>query len=97
MAPQDLLIEQTDDHIAVVRLNRPDHLNALRSATLDELASALEEARRDDTRVVVVTGSARPSQPAPTSTRLSDCGPPGPWPMTPGIATGQGSRIAPCQ
>lgn len=46
--------------IGTVTLNRPDRLNAFFGTMREEIADALEEmARRDDVRVVVVTGRGR--------------------------------------
>jgi enoyl-CoA hydratase len=48
------------DRIATVTINRPDKLNALNVAVLDDLASAVAEAeRRDDIGGVIVTGAGR--------------------------------------
>jgi len=49
---------QRDEPIAVITLNRPDVLNAINAAMLDELEGALVGFRRDDgVRVVVLTGA----------------------------------------
>ena len=46
------------DAIRVITIHRPDRLNALDSATITALATAFDEAARDDAvRVVVLTGS----------------------------------------
>ena len=46
--------------IALVRLNRPDQLNALNAALMDRLCETLEELDRDDdVRCIVVTGNER--------------------------------------
>src|ERR671931_1355288 len=48
----------TDGHIATITLNRPHKLNAIEPAMLarlDQIAGELE--RRDDVRVVVLTGA----------------------------------------
>ena len=42
MAYETIIVE-VEDHICVVTLNRPDALNALNEALLDELADALEQ------------------------------------------------------
>ena len=48
------------DGIADVKLNRPDKLNAFFGSMRDEIGDALEEmARREDVRVVVITGRGR--------------------------------------
>ena len=50
-----------ENHIAVVTLRRPERLNALSVALLQELQAAIRQARSDeDVRVVVVTGAPRP-------------------------------------
>jgi enoyl-CoA hydratase len=48
------------DHVSLVRLNRPDALNALNSQLLGELCTALEEADANDkVRCIVITGSEK--------------------------------------
>jgi enoyl-CoA hydratase/carnithine racemase len=50
-----------EDHIAVITLQRPQRLNALSVALLQELQSAMRQARSDDqVRVIVITGAPRP-------------------------------------
>jgi len=58
---QLILVErQQEQRTALVRLNRPQQLNALNGALMDALCEALEELDRDDSvRVVVVTGNER--------------------------------------
>lgn len=54
------LIVEIEDHISVIRLNRPDALNALNSEMLGELTAALREAEaREKIRVIVITGSEK--------------------------------------
>ncbi|MEX0337770.1 MAG: enoyl-CoA hydratase [Arenibacterium sp.] len=49
---------ETEDHICLIRLNRPDALNALNTQLLGELCVALEEADSNDkVRCIVLTGS----------------------------------------
>ncbi|HEU5297863.1 MAG TPA: enoyl-CoA hydratase-related protein [bacterium] len=49
-----------EDGIAVVTLNRPDVLNALNQATMDEVVAALEAFEREGAvRCVVLTGAGR--------------------------------------
>jgi enoyl-CoA hydratase len=55
-----LVERQPEQRTALVRLNRPEQLNALNAQLMDELCSALEELDRDDSvRAIVVTGSDR--------------------------------------
>ena len=59
MAYENILYEASD-RIARVTLNRPEKLNALSHALLDEYAAALVEAERDpEVRVVIVRGAGR--------------------------------------
>jgi enoyl-CoA hydratase len=55
------LIEvERDGAVAVVLLNRPEQLNALSDALMDELVSTLEELDRDpETRAIVLGGNER--------------------------------------
>ncbi|TMV04973.1 enoyl-CoA hydratase [Ruegeria sediminis] len=54
----ETIIVETEDHVALIRLNRPDALNALNTQLLGELCTALEEADANDkVRCIVVTGS----------------------------------------
>ena len=58
---QLVLVErQPEQRTALVRLNRPQQLNALNGATMDALCTALEELDRDEAvRAIVVTGNER--------------------------------------
>lgn len=57
MAYKTLIVE-IEDHIALIRLNRPDAMNALNSALLGELATAVTEADANErVRAIVLTGS----------------------------------------
>jgi len=59
MTPQHLLVTR-EEAIAVVQLNRPEVLNALNRALMDELVAALEELDRDpEVRCLVLTGGPR--------------------------------------
>ena len=50
----------TQDHVCVIKLNRPEALNALNSVLLGELCAALEEADASDkVRCIVLTGSEK--------------------------------------
>jgi len=56
----DTLIVETADGVSLVRLNRPEALNALNSQLLGELAAILDEAEADDgVGCVVLTGSEK--------------------------------------
>ena len=59
MAYQSIIVEQ-DQHVALIRLNRPEALNALNSILMGELARALVAADSDDdVRCIVLTGSEK--------------------------------------
>ena len=54
----ETLIVDIENHVALIRLNRPEALNALNSTLLEELAQALAAADQNDTvRCIVLTGS----------------------------------------
>jgi len=54
------LIVETADHVSLIKLNRPDALNALNSELLGELTEALHEAETNEkVRVIVITGSEK--------------------------------------
>lgn len=60
MADLKNLILTRDGNIATVQLHRPDALNALNLALMDELVATLEELDRDgDIRAIVLTGDTR--------------------------------------
>src|SRR5512144_2039787 len=57
MAFDNLLIERAGA-VVIVTINRPTVLNALNSATIDELRRAMLDFRQDDSvRAIVVTGA----------------------------------------
>ncbi|PXF31397.1 2,3-dehydroadipyl-CoA hydratase [Pokkaliibacter plantistimulans] len=59
-SPGLLLIEAPAEGVAVIRLNRPEVLNALNTALLAELADVLETfSHSEDVRAVVITGNER--------------------------------------
>jgi enoyl-CoA hydratase len=59
MAYETIVVE-IEDHVATIKLNRPDALNALNSQLLGELARALGEADANDkVRCIVLTGSSK--------------------------------------
>ena len=56
----DLVTYETDGHVAIITLNRPDAMNAMNMALRAEMAAAQAKAEADDqVRVVVLTGSGR--------------------------------------
>lgn len=59
MAYETIAVE-IDDEVALIRLNRPEAMNALNSQLIDELSQALSEADDNDkVRCIVVTGSEK--------------------------------------
>jgi len=59
MAYKTLIVE-IEDHVALIKLNRPEALNALNSELLGELAEALTQADANDkVRCIVLTGSEK--------------------------------------
>lgn len=59
MAYETITVE-TEDNVALIRLNRPNALNALNSQLLSELAEALTAADKNDrVRCIIVTGSEK--------------------------------------
>src|SRR5688572_28802937 len=59
MAYETIIVE-IEDEVALIRLNRPEALNALNATLLDELSSALSDADRNDKiRCIVLTGSEK--------------------------------------
>ena len=59
MAYETLIVE-TSEAVVLIRLNRPEALNALNQRLADELTAALEAAEADETvRAIVITGSER--------------------------------------
>lgn len=58
--PQSPVLVERDGAVATVRLNRPEAMNSLSTATKDALLTALQEVADDATvRCVVLTGSGR--------------------------------------
>ncbi len=54
------IVKELKDGVLLLRLNRPEKLNAIDAPMLEELCAALEEARVDEAvRVVVLTGNER--------------------------------------
>ncbi|MCC6008157.1 MAG: enoyl-CoA hydratase [Rhodobacteraceae bacterium] len=59
MAYETLIVE-IEDHVGVIRLNRPEKLNALNSQLLEELVQALTGMDANDkVRAIVLTGSEK--------------------------------------
>jgi enoyl-CoA hydratase len=59
MAYKTLIVE-IEDHVALIKLNRPEALNALNAELLGELADALTQADANDkVRCIVLTGSEK--------------------------------------
>ncbi len=60
MTYAEILVEVPEPHVGLVRLNRPEKLNALSTRMLDELVQALDGFEADtEIRVVVLTGNDR--------------------------------------
>ncbi len=60
MKYEHLIIEKREDHIAIVRLNRPENLNTLNSALMREIERVTEEFHEDlETRVIIFTGEGK--------------------------------------
>ena len=56
----ETIIVEVEDHVALIKLNRPDALNALNSELLGELGQALAEADQNDkVRCILLTGSEK--------------------------------------
>ena len=59
MAYETIIVE-VEDHVCLIRLNRPDALNALNDQLLRELARAMTEAQENErVRCIVLTGSEK--------------------------------------
>lgn len=59
MAYETLIVE-IEDYVALIRLNRPDAMNALNSTLMRELAAAMTAAEANDKiRCIVLTGSEK--------------------------------------
>ena len=58
--PYEHIVVSSDEGVGVIALNRPQVLNALNQALMEELAAAMEAMDRDDAvRCVVLTGNER--------------------------------------
>ena len=54
------IIVEIDDHVALIKLNRPEALNALNAQLMDELSKAVAEAERNEkVRCIILTGSEK--------------------------------------
>ena len=59
MAYETLIVE-TEDYVSLIRLNRPDAMNALNATLMRELAAAVTAAEANDkVRCIVLTGSEK--------------------------------------
>ena len=59
MAYETLIVE-TEDHVALIRLNRPEALNALNAQLLGELSDALKSAEENEkVHCIVISGSEK--------------------------------------
>ncbi|MEZ5715387.1 MAG: enoyl-CoA hydratase [Paracoccaceae bacterium] len=59
MAYETIIVE-VEDHVCLIKLNRPDALNALNDQLLKDLAQAMTEAQENDkVRCIVLTGSEK--------------------------------------
>jgi enoyl-CoA hydratase len=59
MGYETLIIEH-EEPVLIVRLNRPDALNALNHKLLSELSTVLEDADKNESvRVIILTGSKK--------------------------------------
>ena len=59
MAYETIIVE-VEDHVCLIKLNRPDALNALNQQLLGELCAALDDADANDkVRCIVITGSEK--------------------------------------
>lgn len=58
--PYQFIALDVADRIATITVNRPDKLNALNDATIEELGEAIDEARtRGDVAGIILTGAGR--------------------------------------
>ena len=72
MAYNSIIVE-ISEHIALIKLNRPDALNALNTELLTELAEAVTKASSNDkVRVIVLTGSEKAFAAGADITEMAD-------------------------
>ena len=56
----ETIVADVDDHVATIRLDRPEAMNALNAKLLGELAQALREAEANErVRCIILTGSEK--------------------------------------
>ncbi|MEP5758555.1 MAG: enoyl-CoA hydratase [Litoreibacter sp.] len=56
----ETIISEVEDHVGVIRFNRPDALNALNGKLLSELSQALSDAEANEKiRCIIITGSQK--------------------------------------
>lgn len=73
---QDLLVEQPAPGVGLVRLNRPNALNALRSQLMEELVTVLRHFDRDPAiGAIVITGNERAFSAGADITEMADATP----------------------
>ncbi|MGI0040387.1 MAG: enoyl-CoA hydratase/isomerase family protein [Nitrosopumilaceae archaeon] len=58
MSSQYLQIKK-DDEITIITINRPDKLNAMNLAVMDEFISVLDALEKDSSKVIIITGSGQ--------------------------------------
>ncbi|MBI4534377.1 MAG: enoyl-CoA hydratase/isomerase family protein [Candidatus Melainabacteria bacterium] len=67
------ILTETEDNIGIVKLNRPQVLNALNHELMSELVQALEDFDgNDNVRVIILTGSERAFAAGADITEMSD-------------------------
>jgi len=72
MAYETIIVE-IEDHVALVRLNRPEALNALNAQLLGELTKALKAADKNEkVRCIVITGSEKAFAAGADITEMAD-------------------------
>ncbi|MGI9025174.1 MAG: enoyl-CoA hydratase/isomerase family protein [Burkholderiaceae bacterium] len=60
MTPFQSIVFEIADHVAHLTLNRPERLNALNKASLEEINRAMDQAEADaEVRVILVSGAGR--------------------------------------
>ncbi len=50
---------EKDDEIALVTINRPDKLNAMNLAVMNEFVTTLEDFEKDSSKVIIITGAGQ--------------------------------------